>query len=145
MKNLKNAGVEDRITALSDVIHAQLKAYVYLLIDPRDDEVFYVGKGNRNRLLAHEKEARSSIRETQKLARIREIEKCGQEVVLKLHRTGMTDDQALEVEGALIDVYVDSLNAVNGKHNNSRAGQCSLGIFCKFTTPRRLKLMSLLF
>jgi hypothetical protein len=32
--------------------------YVYHLVDPRSDEVFYVGKGQRNRILEHEKEAR---------------------------------------------------------------------------------------
>jgi hypothetical protein len=32
--------------------------YVYHLIDPRTDSVFYVGKGQRGRIDAHEKEAR---------------------------------------------------------------------------------------
>jgi hypothetical protein len=139
LKKTKNFGIEDRITALSDAIHAQLKAYVYLLIDPRNDEVFYVGKGNRSRLLAHEKEARNSVRETKKLTRIRAIEKCGREVTLKLHRTGMTDDQALEVEGALIDVYTNSLNAVTGKHNNSR-GAMLLKEFVQIHNAKKAKI-----
>ena len=37
----------------SDYVAEQLKAYVYLLIDPRDDQVFYVGKGNGNRVFHH--------------------------------------------------------------------------------------------
>lgn len=36
----------------SEVIH-RLKTYVYRLIDPRDGETFYVGKGKGNRVFAH--------------------------------------------------------------------------------------------
>ena len=32
--------------------------YVYELIDPRDDRVFYVGKGKKGRIDQHEAEAR---------------------------------------------------------------------------------------
>lgn len=32
--------------------------YVYHLVDPRSDEVFYIGKGKGNRIERHEKEAR---------------------------------------------------------------------------------------
>ena len=31
--------------------------YVYALVDPRDDAVFYVGKGTGQRLLSHGREA----------------------------------------------------------------------------------------
>ena len=52
--------------------------YVYLLVDPRNRVVFYVGKGTGNRCFAHLDEARKSQTDTvgdyAKLARIREIE-----------------------------------------------------------------------
>ena len=37
----------------SGVSRAEAKWYVYELIDPRNDEVFYVGKGSGNRIDAH--------------------------------------------------------------------------------------------
>lgn len=37
----------------------KLRYYVYELIDPRDGTVFYVGKGKGDRLLAHEREAKT--------------------------------------------------------------------------------------
>jgi hypothetical protein len=37
----------------------KLRFYVYELIDPRDSAVFYVGKGKGDRLLAHEREAKT--------------------------------------------------------------------------------------
>ena len=34
-------------------VSAELKTYVYRLIDPRNGETFYVGKGRGNRVFAH--------------------------------------------------------------------------------------------
>jgi hypothetical protein len=51
---------------------------VYLLVDPRDDVVFYVGKGAGNRCFAHVEEARKTEQDTlgdyPKPTRIGEIE-----------------------------------------------------------------------
>lgn len=87
-----------------------LKCYVYGLFDPRDGEPFYIGKaggkdarGNA-RVLAHFEEARTSKRVSSKVARIREIWDCGEDIVWKILRSGMdTDAEAFEVEAALID------------------------------------------
>lgn len=46
--------------------------YVYLLIDPRDNKPFYVGKGKGDRITAHEKEARAG-KASAKCIRIRQI------------------------------------------------------------------------
>ncbi len=54
--------------------------YVYHLIDPRDNSVFYVGKGARDRIEAHESEARRGS-EHPKCARIRDIWSAGLQVV----------------------------------------------------------------
>lgn len=39
---------------ISPYVAEQLGWYVYLLRDPRDAEVFYVGKGRGNRVFAHQ-------------------------------------------------------------------------------------------
>lgn len=56
-----------------------LKYYVYELVDPRDDSVFYVGKGCGKRVDSHEKEARAGIA-SKKCDRIRAIRQSGQAV-----------------------------------------------------------------
>lgn len=50
--------------------------YIYELIDPRDDSVFYVGKGQKGRIDQHEVEARKG-RQSRKCERIRSIEAAG--------------------------------------------------------------------
>lgn len=56
--------------------------YVYHLIDPRDGSVFYIGKGQGNRILAHESEAARIAEEacTKKHRRIKDIWQAGLKV-----------------------------------------------------------------
>ena len=53
--------------SFSRSIAKELKSYVYLYIDPRNDEIFYVGKGNNNRCFSHLKDES----ESDKVVRIR--------------------------------------------------------------------------
>lgn len=88
-------------------VDEQIRCYVYALIDPRDDEIFYVGKGTRNRCFAHVAEASStrkiSVDDYEKLDRIREIQNASQRVITTLLRHGLSDAEALLVESAVID------------------------------------------
>lgn len=106
--------------SFSQLTQEALGYYVYLLKTPQDT-VFYVGKGTGNRVYAHVNDALESPVSTDKLDLIRQIHKDGGEVKHLIHRHGMTEDQAFEVEAALIDVYhLDELkNAVSG-HGKDR-------------------------
>ena len=67
-------GPEKRL-AFTKEIADKLRFYVYRLIDPRNGETFYVGKGKGNRVFAHaadELEAGADV-ESEKLQRIRRI------------------------------------------------------------------------
>jgi len=103
-------------------VAAKLAAYVYRLIDPRNGETFYVGKGRGNRVFAHvlgEQDGDGDeLRE--KITRIRAIRLAGFEVAHVIHRHGMDDKMALEVEAALIDAYSGLTNLAGGTDSNER-------------------------
>jgi hypothetical protein len=100
-------------------VASKLKTYVYRLIDPRDGETFYVGKGRGDRVFAHVREQIEDSDEIDnKLKRIREIHLAGLEVAHVIHRHGMDDETALEVEAALIDAYPGLTNLVGGVGSN---------------------------
>jgi len=79
--------------------------YVYRLVDPDGDQVFYVGRGTGNRVFAHVHEAIENPRDTDKLQRIRDIKAKGHEVKYEILRHGLTEKEATEVEAAIIDLH----------------------------------------
>lgn len=92
----------------------QLKTYVYRLIDPRNGETFYVGKGQGDRVFAHIRDHIDGDEIGDKLKRIRDIRNAGFEVAHVIHRHGMDDRTAFEVEAALIDAYPGLTNIAGG-------------------------------
>lgn len=106
----------------SPYLSGKLKCYVYRLIDPRNGETFYVGKGVGNRVFAHVngelKAADDAL--SDKLLRIREIRLAGFEVAHVIHRHGLSEEQAFEVEGALIDAYPEATNLASGRAADER-------------------------
>ena len=88
----------------------KLKFYVYRLIDPRNGETFYVGKGQGNRMFQHSKGALTSkgidgVSESNKMQKVRQIMAAGLHVIHVIHRPHMEESVATEVESALIDAY----------------------------------------
>jgi hypothetical protein len=95
-----------------------LGSYVYLYIDPRDEKVFYVGKGRGKRALAHQKRnARLS-----KHPVARELKKLGLTPRVDLLKWGLDDKRAVLVESAAIELLgiTGLANRVRG-HNSIRA------------------------
>ena len=99
-------------------VAGKLKTYVYRLIDPRNGETFYVGKGKGNRVFAHIRAEIEGDDLGEKLKRIHEIRAAGFDVAHVIHRHGLDDATAFEVEAALIDAYPGLTNAVAGSGSN---------------------------
>lgn len=95
------------------------KYYVYRLVDPRTLQTFYVGKGCGDRVFQHVNNVKSLISQNEdefslKSQTIAEILGSGKKVISIIHRRGLTEQEAFEVEAALIDAYPGLTNIQNG-------------------------------
>lgn len=106
----------------SPEVISRLQYYVYRLIDPRNGQTFYIGKGIGNRVFSHAKGEETSDMDTlnDKYKRIREIKNDGFDVAHIIHRHGLDEKTAFEVEAALIDAYPEVLNEQGGHYSNER-------------------------
>lgn len=118
-------------------VSSQLKYYVYRLIDPRNGETFYVGKGIGNRVFAHVNGELKATEDalTDKLLRIREIRLSGFEVAHVIHRHGLNEEQAFEVEAALIDAYPEATNLASGRAADERGLMHAKQIIERYEAP----------
>lgn len=118
------------ITEFPNEMHDELGFYVYRLIDPRNGETFYVGKGKGNRVFQHvaaslefnnevDEENWEEDQFSTKIQTILDINAANLDVVHIIHRHGMTEKEALQVEAALIDVYPGLTNEMRG-HDAAR-------------------------
>ncbi|GAB3710159.1 hypothetical protein GCM10027592_46900 [Spirosoma flavus] len=103
-----------------------LKYYVYMLVDPKNNIPFYIGKGSNDRLFQHldcalSDEDISNV----KYETIRKIQDNGGVVGHVIVRHGLTEEQAFEVEASLIDAFNFSgilLSNKVGGHNSIEKG-----------------------
>lgn len=114
------------ITEFSPDVVAQLNYYVYRLIDPRNGQTFYVGKGKGNRVFRHVKctidyyDGADGIDEEDpnKFKIIQSIRDSGLEVIHIIQRWNLTENEAFQVESALIDAYQGLSNIQSGHHSD---------------------------
>ena len=75
--------------------------YVYALIDPRNSQYFYIGKGKGKRYLSHLKTNKWDFNIT-KLEKIKEIQKSGFDIKIEILFPNIDEETALELERILI-------------------------------------------
>lgn len=115
----------------------KLDYYVYLLIDPENNQVFYVGKGVGNRIFAHINAALTDATPSDKLDKIRAIRANGLEVTHIVQRHGLIEKEAFEVEAALIDfIGLSGLtNQVQGYNSDDRGQMTVAEVISKYQAP----------
>lgn len=118
----------------------KLGNYVYRLIDPRNGETFYVGKGKNNRVFDHaaglpdlSEDDSQSI--GTKLDRIRAIRDAHLEVIHVIHRHEIPDRAIFEVEAALIDAYPGLTNIQGGHASTDKRPMNHLELVDKYSLP----------
>lgn len=128
----------DRKNSFSHAIIEQLGYYVYLLIDPETDKVFYVGKGTGNRIFAHLNYALKFPKASDKLDTIRAIQDKGLHVKHLIHRHGLTEKEAFEVEASLIDyIGLETLaNKVGGYKSRNRGQMTIREVISMYDAPQ---------
>lgn len=98
---------------------APLGFYVYFLIDPLDDKIFYVGKGKGNRAKAHEIEAKkNTFNNASKIKKIRSIWDQNNDVKIIVFCDDLQEKQAFYLEKAFIDSFKETLtNLADGNRS----------------------------
>lgn len=107
----------------SQTVCEKIGYYVYVLRDPRNSSIFYIGQGVGNRIFQHVFCALKTDIESDKLNLIREIHNLNMEVEYYILRHGLLKEQALEVESACIDLLgLENLTNIVKGHNNWERG-----------------------
>ncbi len=123
----------------SEAVCQELENYVYRLVDPRNGETFYVGKGSGNRVFDHVAAALKFDPEedemSAKYARIKAIQSSGLEVLHVIHRHRIPKSAIYDVEAALIDCYPGLTNAQAGHGSNDRGPMHAKQIIDKYSLP----------
>lgn len=106
------------------------KFYVYMLIDPRTNLPFYIGKGVWHRAKMHLQLYKSDNHNNMKTNKIKKLYKLGMKPIVKIYKNNLHEQTALDVEtklikkygricdksGILTNVVIDS-RCISGKNN----------------------------
>ena len=124
----------------SEEVCNKLGNYVYRLIDPRNGETFYVGRGRNNRVFDHAEGVRDIQSEeiqalNSKYERIRAIKDAHLQVIHVIHRHDIKAEAINDVEAAVIDAYPGLTNLQGGYASNDTGPMNYIEIINKYNLP----------
>ncbi|WP_019627845.1 hypothetical protein [Thioalkalivibrio sp. AKL10] len=125
----------------SDFVCQAIGYYVYRLVDPRNGETFYVGRGQGNRVFQHAKGEISAGDDESgemdpKRSKIEAIRNAGLDVIHIIHRHDIPSLEVVsEVEAALIDAYPGLTNAQGGAGSGDRGPMSAKEVVDKYELP----------
>lgn len=131
----------------SIAITEKINYYIYCLVDSRNQNIFYVGKGKGNRVFQHAEGALTGkAKETDKISLINEIHQAGGKPLYYILRHNIQDEkQALEYEALAIDLLSlvtpnqkPLTNIQTGTHSSEK-GLMSLSELKSIYDPQELK------
>lgn len=131
----------DDINQFPAGVSEKIGNYIYRLIDPRNGETFYIGKGKGNRVFSHANCCKHELYDEDddstslKLSRITEIRNAGLRVLHIIHRHDIPDAAVYEVEAALIDVFAGLTNIQGGRGSGSKGPMNVIEIVNKYALP----------
>ncbi len=114
------------MNAFSELTKESLKYYVYCLVDPRDNKIFYIGKGKNDRIFQHAQGGIEGSINSEKIDMIREIIESGKSVQYYILKHNIENEKiAYEFESFLIEFmeFQDfshhfSLSNIQGGHHS---------------------------
>lgn len=104
--------------------------YVYSLTDPRDNSVFYIGKGRGNRCNAHAlKVKRKGPSASAKDKKIFEIQSSGMDVCVSITHSHLGEQEALDIEAMEIESHgIENLTNVMSKGSKGATDRAGVGV-----------------
>lgn len=131
----------------STAIIEKINYYIYCLVDPRNQNIFYIGKGIGNRVFQHAQGALTcKTNENDKISLINDIHKDGLEPLCYILRHNIKEEkQALEYEALAIDLLSivkpnqQPLTNIQGGTHSSEKGLMSLSELKHIYDPQELK------
>ncbi len=116
-------------------VYDKLKYYVYVYIDPRDNQVFYIGKGKGNRAFSH----LYDNSESEKVARIKEVKSENKEPIIEILIHGIESDEVIKkIEASIIDMIgINKLTNIQRGYESKEYGRMSIDqIFALYNSEK---------
>ena len=114
----------------NQIVKDQLQSYVYLLVDKRNNEIVYIGKGTGDRIFDHSYESLAENIEntSEKIERIRKLNETNN-IGYYIVRHGLSDHEAHILETALIDIFSNpNLKGIHNLTNKINGFKHELGL-----------------